>query len=492
MIKTQSLKSTLVNLLGTGIGVFTILFVVPADKELYGYIQWLHGTAWLLVSLLGLGLPTVVVKYYPEYEKKGMGGAFLPFILLFSFVVVSIFGLTIGLLSLLDFFDWAENYWEFSLLRQEGKSLLFLSVLLLYVHLFTYYASTQGKTVFPDMLNNLGFKIFLPILFLLVYWEFFPKERVPQALLFFFVILLIVLFQYIRKVGPKLIRASAWVLTKKHRGEFFRYLGFTSFNNIAHWLSFRIDIIMLGILLDDNFKSVGIYSIIVVMANVLHVPMMAIARVAGPVIAKEWTEGKMDRIKEIYKKSALHLSMSGVVIFGLVFLGLPDLVRIMPGGLDLSLALTLFLFLGLAKLVDSMSGLNTQIIVYSKNYTANLYFLVFQAIVNVFLNYYLISIYGAIGAAAASFIAVFSYNVLKYLFILHKFKMDFFSRELVFTLLIGLVCLMAFYFFPVMESPWMGIFLKLPFFLLVLSILLYGFKVSPEVNTIVRKKWLGL
>jgi O-antigen/teichoic acid export membrane protein len=490
VIKTQSLKSTGVNLLGTGIGVLTILFVVPADKELYGYIQWLHGTAWLLVSLLGLGLPTVVVKYYPEYEKRGQGGRFLPFVLLFSLAILSLLALILLVLNYLGFFEWLEGYWELTLFRKEGAALLLLAALLLYVHLFTFYASTQGKTVFPDLLNNLGFKIFLPLLFLAVYGQYFPLDGVPKALNLFFLILLLLLFQYSRKIGPKLLWPSAWVLGRAHRKAFFHYLGFTSFNNIAHWLSFRLDIIMLGVLLEDNFKSVGIYSILVVMANVLHVPMMAIARIAGPVIAREWTHGKREKIQEIYQKSALHLSMSGFVIFGLIFLGLPDLVRIMPGGLDLPLALSLFICLGLAKLVDSLSGLNTQVIVYSKNYTANLYFLVFQAVLNVVLNYFLILKYGVLGAALASFFAVFSYNLLKYLFIRFRYGMDFVSPQLVGSIGIGIGTVLLFYFFPEWKNPWISLGIRLSLFLLVISILFYYFKISPEANTLVKKKWL--
>ena len=97
---------------------------------------------------------------------------------------------------------------------------------------------------------------------------------------------------------------------------------------------------------------------------------------------------------------------------------IPSKMRhIMPKGNEYAEGKIIILILGLARLVDMLTGTNTEIIGFSHHYRANLYMLLLLSVVNIALNLVLIKSYGSVGSACATLISMTVFNVAKLIYI---------------------------------------------------------------------------
>src|SRR5690606_7632260 len=88
-------------------------------------------------------------------------------------------------------------------------------------------------------------------------------------------------------------------------------------------------------------------------------------------------------------------------------------------------------FLGLAQVWDMMTGVNNEIIAYSRHYRFTLYLTLLLAVVNIVANLYFIPRYGLTGAAMATCLSLFLYNVVKLVFIRVKMGLQPFTMRLI-------------------------------------------------------------
>lgn len=487
IIQTQSIKNTIVNFIGTFIGIISILFVVPLEKEIYGYAQWLYSTALVLTPVIGLGMPTLVIKYYPEFVQRGRERNFLAFTLIFGLLLLVVISTVICLLLPYILDVSARLGFQTEKIVANGGYIFALSVLLFFIACLISYTSTQKKIVIPDLINNVGFKIALPVFILLYYFGWIDEPLMALALIFFFFINFLFLLIYSVRLTKTSARPDLAVIRESGWRNFVSYLGFASLNSISYYLVFRLDIIMIGLLIND--AAVGIYAIVMVMANVINIPTVAVSRIASPIIAVHWQKNEVKEIDTIYKKSSLNIAFASLIIFSLIILNLEDLIRIMPGDLNSQELSLIFLLLGGGKLFDVISSLNTQIITYSAKYRYNLYFLLIQAILNVIFNYYFISRYGVSGAALATLLSLVIFNILKYLFLRIQFKMDFITSDFLKTVFTGGLILIACYLIPLSLSPVTNMIFRTVLFLLLYLFSVILLRYNPDVLNMISGAW---
>jgi O-antigen/teichoic acid export membrane protein len=97
-------------------------------------------------------------------------------------------------------------------------------------------------------------------------------------------------------------------------------------------------------------------------------------------------------------------------------------------------------FLGIAKLVDMATGLNSQIIGYSKYYKFNFYALIILGLSNAILNYFLIHQTGVSGAALATLISLTLFNMAKLLYVKKKFGIWPFTIQDLYIVILAGIC----------------------------------------------------
>jgi O-antigen/teichoic acid export membrane protein len=96
-----------------------------------------------------------------------------------------------------------------------------------------------------------------------------------------------------------------------------------------------------------------------------------------------------------------------------------------------------FLFIGLSRIVDLGTGVNSQIIVTSVHWRFELVSGTILVLLTIPLNYLLAKEMGLIGPAIADLITFCIYNGIRWLFLYRKYKLQPFDRKSGYTLLLG-------------------------------------------------------
>ncbi|MEO6189615.1 MAG: polysaccharide biosynthesis C-terminal domain-containing protein, partial [Saprospiraceae bacterium] len=182
-----------------------------------------------------------------------------------------------------------------------------------------------------------------------------------------------------------------------------------------------IDVIMLGGMrgqADVASFSIGFYIV-----SIMSVPFVAIGSIVTPLLSTAIRHKKWAEVLNYYKQTSLNNFIIGGFIFILLILSFSDIVNVLPSGKGYENAFYIVCFLGIGRLLDMITGCNSEIIILSKHYMFNFYSIVFVSILKIISNYFLISHFGVEGIAISGLGALFLFNISRYLYI--YFKMGF-------------------------------------------------------------------
>jgi O-antigen/teichoic acid export membrane protein len=178
-----------------------------------------------------------------------------------------------------------------------------------------------------------------------------------------------------------------------------------------------------------GLSDTAIFAIATYVSAILEIPQRSLNSITIPVLAESWKNKDMDNIKHIYHKSVSNLLAIGLLLFGLIWLNIGNLVAFLNfisnkygGGYD-ELPKLIFI-LGLAKLIDLGTGVNSQIIGTSNYWKFDFFTNLFYIILSLPLNYYLIKNYGLEGLAYSNLVALTIYNSIRFGFLYNKFKLQ--------------------------------------------------------------------
>jgi O-antigen/teichoic acid export membrane protein len=358
-----------------------------------------------------------------------------------------------------------------------------LTVLQSFIAFFTFYTSNFNRIVIPNLITNFLFKLFLPALILLFYFDYILEDQLPYYLIGFSAFALAGLVIYTGILGQLKLKMNAKIFRKDLIRRMSGYWLFGLLQNVGSMLAFRIDVIMVAMMLGYSFT--GIYSIVLVLATMIEIPNKSIIQISGPIISEAWTKNQIEKIAEIYKKSSLNLIVIGLFLFGGSWLLLDDVFMISTNTKALADAKYVFLFLALAKLIDLATSVNTQIIIYSKYFRYNLLFVVSLGIMNTILNYYLIGKFELLGAAIATCLSIFIYNIMKLIFILVKVKIQPFSINTLRVLGIFTLSFVVVLLIPSTDLPLLNMLIKGGLFSMIFISTILFFKISEDIQQLV-------
>lgn len=450
VIQRQSLKFTVINLLGTFIGFLSVIFIYPLDKELYGYFQSLYSNAYLLTPVLGLGIQAAVIKYYPVFKQKSLDTTFLGFtfsVLIFTIVISSAFLVMTYLLFKPFFFQVFDN---FQFISDNIGVIYLLGILLLLSLFFMAHATVRMRIVIPDLIYSLLLKIFLPALILLTVLQVWPKEWFTHTILIYFMAVACAILFYISLLKIPFRRPQLKSLNRSEYLGLAGFMGFSFLNGLGASVALKLDISMISTMI--SIEAVQIYAIIMTISNIMDIPARALNQIASPVISDSWASGEHSNIQMVYQKSSVYGLIIGVFLFLVLFFCWSDILNLMPQRpASLNIVLTVFLFLSLARLTDLITGVNSVIIIYSQKYKYHMYLLIFLALINIVLNYFFIKTMGITGAAVATGLSYFLFNVGKYIFVKKSFQFSIVWKD---HLKIGLMTLTVFFVIYIIPFAW--------------------------------------
>jgi O-antigen/teichoic acid export membrane protein len=208
------------------------------------------------------------------------------------------------------------------------------------------------------------------------------------------------------------------------------------------------DTLVIAAVMTDGLKYAGIYTLAQNISSLIQAPQRAIVSAAVGPLSRSWKDKDYSRISRIYSRSSINQLIFAVGMFVLIWINFTDGVltfKLREGYLD---ARPVFLFIGLMRIVDLGTGVNSQIISTSIYWRFEFFSGLILLSLALPLNYILTKSNGIAGTAISNFIAISVYNAIRYTFLYRKFNMQPFSAKTIYTLLLGggvyLVCHLLF------------------------------------------------
>lgn len=488
VIKSQGIKQSLVVYTGVIFGAISWLFIYPQlDPTQLGLIKFIEGTALLIVPFIFLGGNSLSVRFFPVFknEEKGHNG--------FLFFLMSLLTIGFALFTLLSFIFRENILTYYANQSQEFREYLaYLPYIIPVVFfiafssLLTQYTMNFKRIAIPAVFNDLFPKIGVPFLIVLYLSHLIGWSSVINGLVILYAMIFLGMLSYVIFLGQLHLNPRFEIFKKPLVKEMGVYAGYGIFGSLGGQLATRIDLFMVGSLI--NLTNTGIFAFAAYIGNVVEIPRRAIARISAPIIAQSIQDNDLDNVAKIYKKSALVQFIVGAFILGGIWLSIDDLFSLMKNGAAYSQGKMVVLFLAIAILIDMMTGVNEEIIAYSKYFRYRLYFILCLAVFNIIANYTFIAIFdlGIIGAALATLFSKSLYNIIK--FMLLKIKMDLqpFSWSMLWVLIIVLAAYFLSYSIPLTDIVIVNMLIKSALFTIVYVVAIYFLKISVDINELIE------
>ena len=499
IIQKQGLKSSFYIMIGFVIGAINLLVLFPMffSKSDQGLVRSIIDVGATLSVFCTLGSLPVVFKFYPFYKQYlGPKKNELPFITL----LVNLTGF--GLLLILG---WQEK--DF-IIRKLGKS-PDLAVYFNYIYPYTFFllmffwlegfAWGIRKGVITNFLKETVIRILTTIL-ILAYG--FKLISFPNFIALFSCIYLIPTLILL----ATLIRSKEWFITnfkissvtRRLRGRMIKFALYVFASQFFNLLARTNDTFLIFGL--RGLTDTGIFAISMYVSAILEIPQRSLVSIAVPVLAESWKNKDLANIKHIYHKSVSNSLAIGLLLFGLIWLNIENLVSFLNwisqkhgGGYD---ALTKLIFiLGLAKLIDLGTGVNSQIIGTSNYWKFDFYTNLFYIILSLPLNYYLIKNYGLEGLAFSNLAALTLYNSVRFGFLYKKFNFQPYTWQHGIFLLTTISLMLIVHQIPSNSNFAINIIIKSVTYGIAFYGLAYWINPAPEIlnffNDLIRNKIPG-
>ena len=476
----QSFKILSITYFGMIIGLINTLWLYPLllNEEQIGLVRILVNSSVLLTSFAALGASQITIKYFPYFkDEKNNNNGFLTFIILLS---------TVGFIFLLIVLFLSKQviiniYASTSpLLIQYLNFIPIIVFFVLFFSIFESYAVVNHKSVVVSFLKEFVFRliILVGLYFLLINLILFSEFILIIVIAYALILILLILFIYRNKI--LFIKSPANIFKGKKLKEIIVFGLFVLMGNVAGSIMINIDGLMLSAF--EGLRSAGIYTIAYFIATIIEVPRRSLSQAIVPFVSNANKENDFNKLKTIYKSSSINQLFVGGLIFILIWCNIDNIFKLIPNGDIYKEGKWVVFFLGLGKLFDLATGVNSEIVGTSKYYKYDLVFFILLGVLGIATNLYFIPKYGINGAAIATALSIFLVNTVRYIFIYITFKMQPFSFN---TLTIVLILFITNYFstfIPTISNLYLDIIINSILLLLFYLTPLYFLKISPEIN----------
>ena len=427
IIIKQTIRGSIWSYTGVAIGFITTAYLFPnyLNTDVIGLFSLLLAWSTLFAQLSILGFNSVTARLFPYFRDKDKNHNGFLFITLGVFL----FG---SLLFLIAYF-FLKTYLIKS--NQENSELFAEYVYLLVpLTLFTmifFLLDTYNKVLYDAMSGIFLQEFFQRVLLFLFTVLFAFKVFSLQLLIYAFAIsvcikaILIIIILY--KRNELHFQPDLKFVDKKLKKEMIDVALFSLITGLGGMIIFNIDKILINQLL--NLSETGVYTIAFYFGTLVIIPSRPLLKISGTLISDAWAKKDIEKVKEIYYKSCINLFIIG----GFLFLGIwsnIDNILIMLGEEYFHSKWVIF-FIGAGYLFDMMTGANAHVIAYSKHYRMSLVFILLLLGFVVGLFFILIPKLGIVGAAISIAIGFFSNNLLRFLFLFKKYRMQPFNRSFI-------------------------------------------------------------
>ena len=483
VVRKQGVNITLVSFLGVIIGAINTMFVFPnvLGAEGHGLVMLILSIGTVLAQFAHLGIPNTIIRFFPYLKDRKK------FIYRLALQVPLMSLLLLGLVFYI-FGDYLFDGYirKNELFREFQPIILPLVASLVFFEVLLSISRSELKSVFPAILREFVLRVSTLITLCLYSFDFLNFNEFIYCWLGIYSLNVLFLSLYLVSFKLFKIRFGLPLFPDSNLArKMSKYGVVTLLTSSAAILVNRIDVLMLGYYLE--LENIAFYTVAFFMASLIHIPARSILQIVKPLLAKAWAENNRQEIVNLYRKTALNQLIIGALLFIGIWMNINDLLLFVPEkyqGIQM-----VFFYIGLSKLIDVSVGVNGAIISTSIYYKYDLYINMFLILIIIVTNIIFIPLYGIVGAAMATALAILIHNIIKTTVLYLLFKIQPFQLN---TLKVILVSILIFYVlnlvpFTLINSNILRVLVRSVCIGLVYSIVIIQFNLSNDINQLFKK-----
>ncbi|MEX2601045.1 MAG: oligosaccharide flippase family protein [Balneolaceae bacterium] len=481
IIARQSLFNAVWIYIGIALGAIATLILYPQilETDQYGLTRVLISASIIGAQFAHLGIRNSVIRFFPFFKNPANRHNGL----LFLAITVPLIGFLIYAVIFWLFRDSLIGFYaeQSPLVVEFYLYILPITLFILYFEVFNSYLRSLQDSTTGSLVNEVLLRL-LVILSLVIHWlEWISFETFILFFTLSYGLQPLLLIAVLWRMGELSLFPRLSFIKRRIARSMAAYGFYTLLGGLTTIITGNIDILMLSSM--AGLSETGIYAIAFYIGSVITVPQHAIGKIATPLIAEHLQNNNMGEVQEIYQKSSLNQLITGIFIFALIWANVDSLMGILPetyqGGR------WVVLFIGLGKLFDMATGTNGSIILTSKYYRFDLFTSLLLIVFTIATNLLLIPEYGMNGAALATMLSIFVYNLIKYFFVWARFSMQPFRASALWACLLGLAALFAALAVP--DLPVLAdVTVRSLVILLLFALPVWRLRLSPELNRMVK------
>lgn len=495
-IRRQSIVSSVIIYIGFGIGLLNIYLFTKKGIFLdpqFGLYNVLIAIATMMMALSSLGMPVYLYKFYPYYkahlpDKKNDQASIALLTGILGFIIIIVAGIVFKHLVIRKYITNApeivEYYnWIFPL----GFGLLIFSIL-------EAYSWQLHKSVFTNFLKEVLWRLFTTVIIILFAFKVIEFDLFIKFFAFSYPFIAVVLLTYL--IVKKKINFTFTIskVTRRFSKNIFRLCSYIYAGLIIFNLSIVFDSLVISSVLDNALTQLAVYSVAQNIASMIQAPQRGIIAASVAHLSTAWKEKNLQLIQKIYQRSSINQLIFACGLFSLVILSFTDaVVTFQLKGTYLE-AYYVVIFLGLTKVVDMGTGVNSQIIATSTFWKFEMTSGIILLTVMLPLSYLLTKELGIVGTGIAQLISISIYNLIRIIFLWKKFKLNPFTVHTIQTIILAAACYAICYFSFRGIHEWTGMFLRSISFIALYATGAFYLKLSPDIQPVMQtiQKRLGV
>jgi O-antigen/teichoic acid export membrane protein len=486
-IRRQSIISSVVIYIGFAVGLLnTYLFAkegIFLDSQ-FGLYNAFIAIATIMMAFANLAMPSFIYKFYPYYKEHAGGkkNDLLTLAIIISsigFILVTIAGFTFKELIVKKYGTNAPEIitfynWIFPL----GLGLTVYTIL-------EAYAWQLRKSVLTNYLREVQWRLFTTVLIILFATGIINSfDLFIKLFAFSYPFIALTLLLYLLFTGKIHFTFKRSKVTRRFAKNIVRLCAFVYGGSLIFTISQVFDSLLISSVLDDALAKLAVYSVAQSIVAMIQVPQRGIIAASISHLSQAWKDKNMALIQRIYQRSSINQLIFACGLFSIIVLSFTDAVYTFQLKGTYLNAYYAIILLGLTKIVDMGTGVNTQIIGTSTYWRFEMVSGVILLLVMLPLNYFLTKKFDITGTALANLIAISIYNSIRIIFLWRKFRLFPFTIHSLHTILLACACYAICHFTFINIHGIGGIFLRSTVFLILYAFGTVFLKLTPDIKPV--------
>ena len=481
IIEKQATKNAIYSYIGAGLGFITIMCLSHLTTDENGARGLLVSYAALFAQFANLGFTSVTIRFFPYFRNKDKGHHGF----LFYALIVSLIGFFICWLVFL--------FLQPSLIENnQEKSPLFTTYLMylmpltfftVFFNILDCYLRASYSSVIGSFTKEFLQRILILIVLLFYFLHLFDFKIFMLLYISSTCLPTLMLVYYIVRQNEWHVKPLRGFVSTELRNEMLK-LGFYSIlAGGAGAIVLNVDAIMVNSILNES--KAGIYSIALQFGTIILIPARSLYRITSSIIAEAFKKDDLKEISSLYVKSCnTQLAIGALLLIG-IYANIDNIMRLIPP--TYAEGKYVILFLSAGYFVEMATGINQVIIVNSKYYRYDAYFVILMVGIIITANLILIPRYGITGSAIATAFTVIANNAIRYIFLKIKFGMQPYNFNSLKLIFISVIALAPSFFIPLLHNKYLDIAIRSSVVGGIFILLILKLEATPELNVKIRK-----